>query len=459
MSGRTLRIASVMLIGMAWTGLVAASEPAESLRFDPTGFRHYDLADRDALEDIRDDTPDGLIPLVPAAMPGVTTRFLLPKKYPKDGIAQIVVESWPDDAISTATVMLRARGASIEASCPGATTRVVGEREEFGFRAALSLTHCAKDATTGLGRVLLTKLILGGDRVHSIEVAYHYPAFAPGSTPLLRSQMDEAIRLLATSKVCYGRGDGDCSIRARHLIEATPRQLTAEQSAEIARIETLGGLLYRHDQIAWHGTDALRDRGIDLAGLQAAGWVTRITAGEPDRLIYVGRQEGVAVGLVQVSYDGEPPSVTDLKHGPLTGDSMAAFKALDLTRNERMLSCSNTRNMVSFPDPAGQGWLVYWMSATDQPDMMLSGGHTRFLVSPDGSAILGRLAMTKSCLTMPLKGGPTGQDLASVSVTHLVTDLPTEVHVFNSLLHKVPILVFAPGGTWRATAGKLERIY
>ena len=69
-----------------------------------------------------------------------------------------------------------------------------------------------------------------------------------------------------------------------------------------------------------------------------------------------------------------------------------------------------------------------------------AGGHHRLLVSPDGRRVLSQFAFTKACLTMKPDIAE-DERLASVVVSHLVSDTPTEMHVFLSLLHRQPIYV------------------
>jgi hypothetical protein len=236
------------------------------------------------------------------------------------------------------------------------------------------------------------------------------------------------------------------------------RHLTDPERAAAAEVEKLGALLFHHDQLAWQATDAIRDRNFDVAALAPRGWLTDVRPGLPDRVIFVGERAGQKVAVAEVVFDGVPPSVADPGGAPLVGEQSAMFRALELAREQRALACTNARNSVVFPDPAGKGLLVYLMSATEEPQVMVSGGHVRFLIDAAATKIVERLDMTKSCLTMPI-AQTKGSSLAGGILTHFTTPLPTEVHVFNSLLHKVPIVVFAPNGTWRVAGGKLERIF
>jgi hypothetical protein len=436
---------------------------AEVQHYDiPRGYREFDLADpKTTLGKLLDSVPEGTKLVIPAQEEGIHHRLLLPRKAPGERIAQVLLETRPDDGVSTATTALKARLDRAFASCARASVSMVGDREENYYRAAIALTHCPHDANLGLGRVVLSKLLLGGERLHVVDVEFHYPPFEPGSSPLLKSQLDVGAEWLSTFKVCVDTRGKDCRLPAGRLVEAKPRPIAAEEQAAVARIEQLGALLFHHDRLAWNGTDEILERNINLGPAGAKGWLTEAQADGTNRLVFFGEEGEGGFGIMQVDFAGQKPiAVTDLQRERLEPPLSLAHRALKTVRTARAGACSEKINTALFKDPTADEWLVYWLSSSTDLNMIVHGGHTRFRVSGDGANVLDTLAFTKSCMFMPLnkeaKAAGTDQ---GVIVSQLTTTMPTEIHVFNSLVHGVPIIVLAPGGTWRVNAGKLERLY
>jgi hypothetical protein len=448
---------------LALTALASPLFAAEQQHYEvPRGYRDFDLADpKTTLGKMLESVPEGSQFLIPAPEEGIQRRLLLPRKAPGERFAQMLVESRPDDGVSTATAALKARLERAFGNCKGASVSVVAEREENYYRAAFALSHCPHDEQLQRGRVVVSKLLLGGERLHVADVEFHYPPFEVGKTPLLKSQLDASAEWLATFKVCADKRGKDCRLYAGRLVEAKPRPISAEEQSAVARIEQLGALLFHHDRLAWNGTDEILERNIDLGPAGARGWLTETRADGANRLVFFGEEGEAGFGIMQVDFaDQKPVAVTDLQRARLEPPLSLAHRALRTVRATRAGACSEKINTAVFKDPTADEWLVYWLSSSTDLHMIVHGGHTRFRVDGEGTKIIDSLAFTKTCMFMPYsKDSQAASAEHGAIVSQLTTPMPTEIHVFNSLVHGVPIIVLAPDGTWRVKAGKLERLY
>lgn len=59
---------------------------------------------------------------------------------------------------------------------------------------------------------------------------------------------------------------------------------------------------------------------------------------------------------------------------------------------------------------------------------------------------------TKTCLLVPSEGD------SIPFATHLISNVPTEFHVFLSLYHEEPIYVSTSIGLWSVEAGKVTQV-
>jgi len=224
---------------------------------------------------------------------------------------------------------------------------------------------------------------------------------------------------------------------------ATASSPSAQTSPEIHRIEALGRTIYVLDNAAARATDLAFAKGADLRASDMWGWLTD-TSG-PGVLVRFIRQKG---GRFEAAYDvtvdesGRAVSMTRPATPTLTPEQASQFAALQLV-SARALSplCPGPYAHVVFRDPASPGdWRVYLLAATTDPKVKVYAGHQRYIVSGDGSRILSSEQLSKSCLAPRLEVPP-GQIPQFFLMTELLSRTPTETHVFDSLLYRLPILV------------------
>jgi len=227
---------------------------------------------------------------------------------------------------------------------------------------------------------------------------------------------------------------------------------------DISMIEKLGRAIYHQDQEAWKATDMLRAKLSDaqLRSDKLHGW---IVDSFPDRdvvrFVHDGPNGPEAYYDVIFPKNGAAAELSPA-NGALTSDESAQYSARDLALKNSELNCSDTYNTVILKDPERDGWLVWVMAATKDPDLIIIGRHYRFTVSADGKTVRRKDALSASCLRFSRKAqsGSTG-----MLMNHVVSTTPVETHVFASLSYKMGLYVGTPDGrAWNVGEGRITPI-
>ena len=101
--------------------------------------------------------------------------------------------------------------------------------------------------------------------------------------------------------------------------------------------------------------------------------------------------------------------------------------------------CSERLNRVVFPTGKEDGGhYVYLLAPQPAIDQIPFGGHFRFEVV--NGEVVDHRRFTNSCLTMPTSQEGRGRP-AAMTVSHLLDDTPTEIHVFSMFAAQLPVYV------------------
>jgi hypothetical protein len=209
-----------------------------------------------------------------------------------------------------------------------------------------------------------------------------------------------------------------------------------------------GQLLYAYDQAAWHGTDDFRAK-FPSDVQRAGGWVVTGTVAETSlvffdrdparpKAIYRARLAGSRL----VSSDRAKPGEDSLGTEELAIIA-ARSRALETFQAAKVGLCSKAPANVAIlpPERTGGPHIVYLMTPRTEADKLPFGGHFSVEVFADGRTGPVR-KFTNTCLNLPTRPpGGDGSTPAGLFVTHLLDPTPTEIHVFNSLAMKLPVLV------------------
>lgn len=237
--------------------------------------------------------------------------------------------------------------------------------------------------------------------------------------------------------------------------------LLPQTSPEIQRIEALGRTIYVLDNAAARATDLLLAEGVNPQTDAIRGWVTD-TSG-PGVLVRFLRQRGdrfEAAYDVMVDENGRAVAVTRPRTPALTPDQSAQLAARQLVLSSFVPLCPPpyTYNTVVFRDPETRDWRVYLLAATTDPQVRMYGGHHRFLISSDGGRILSSDRLSNRCVSPRLEM-PAGYVPDAYITTEVLSQTPTEAHVFASLLYRLPIVVIPQDrGQWLVDQGRMWRV-
>lgn len=231
-----------------------------------------------------------------------------------------------------------------------------------------------------------------------------------------------------------------------------PLPIPGEMKPAIEQAARIGRMLFEYDRAAARASDAVlaHVNGNPPAGVQ--GWVT-VEDGDGHEVFWVGADGGDVLVhfVVRVAADDASPVVQEIVPARLAEPAVAAmFRARALASAEAAARfeaagvelCPAPYNTVVLPASVrGQdGILVYLLAATTEPDVHILAGHHRLHVSADGTQILDVEPMSKTCVMGRPEGGSDVRTMGAM-VTHPMTPVPLESHVFASLSHGLPIFV------------------
>jgi len=239
--------------------------------------------------------------------------------------------------------------------------------------------------------------------------------------------------------------------------EIQVQPIPATRSNAVQQASKIGELLFERDQLAARATDAVMAKTKGKPDARVTGWV--LSDASLPSVYFVGDDHGSLTAIYEVTFAASRPMVIALPKGtPLASDLSLQFAALLKAQAAKIGRCSETYNAVVLPGSVSgeTGWLVYLLAATDEPGVIVFGGHHKVHVSADAKSILSVTPFSKSCLNVGPPPTDHGKTVAGAAVTHLVSDIPAETHVFLSLLHRQPIYVGTSLGSWRVEGDEID---
>ncbi len=231
-----------------------------------------------------------------------------------------------------------------------------------------------------------------------------------------------------------------------------------EYAAEIAFAERVGRMIFEKDRAAWVATDVLLAATTEEEKRGIQGWVTVETESGWLVSFLAGSAEEPCSPFKVVIGDFEPMLLKLETCEALDERSAAMFRARQTAIANLGERCPTNYNTIVLPADVAdeEGWLVYLLSASSEPDKIVAGGHVRFLMSPDGGTVTKRTPLSNTCLTLERMG----EDVDPVAqvVTHVISDTPIETHVFLNLSEELALYVITDVGMWSVDDGKLRWI-
>ena len=233
---------------------------------------------------------------------------------------------------------------------------------------------------------------------------------------------------------------------AAGLIQPQPIPRDLVQAVESAR--RMGQLLYLYDNDTADASDAAQQFASGRRDPPVRGWLVDRDNGaatvtffaeqgdEPFPVYHVHLHGSTAAPVVEPAAPAELP----------TSEQRSMWRARKTALAAEVARCSRAYNTVVLRGDVLKlpGWLVYLIPATTEPGRILVGGYYRVHLSPRGDKVLGVTSFSKGCLAIPAQGTAAG-----AYFNHLLSDAPTETHVFLSRLHRKPMYVATPRGAWQ----------
>lgn len=267
----------------------------------------------------------------------------------------------------------------------------------------------------------------------------------------------KALRFLCIASALFYGACGSTPQETLRPANDPVNSASADIAEPLRRAELLGRAIYQKDILAARATDIVIEHGPPPGIARVGGWVTVPDSGKWVVYFFEKTRNPPAI-LQQVNFPDSSGAGGEIGEPGLRPDleSLAAdmFKARQRAVTAPYRACSRSYNSVVLPAAlAGEeGWYVYLLAATTEPDIAVLGGHVRVHVSADGSEILNVKEFSRSCLNVPISDHSVG-----LMVTHIVDKHPAETHVFMSLLYHMPLYVGIAPDTWIVEDGVVRR--
>lgn len=224
----------------------------------------------------------------------------------------------------------------------------------------------------------------------------------------------------------------------------------------VATLERLGQELFQKDALAAFSTDLLLEKHPEDANM-LAGWITQLGP-ESARVYFLKRTEAdIVLSYIAVFVKGKEPVLEQHMDKPVPEPVKLRVLARATALAVAPQFPDRPYNFEVLDDPDGEGFLVYALAATKDPNEVVAGGHSRITVSKDGTKVESVDRLSKSLLVLP-KSGPGGTKPSALTMTHVVSPTPVETHVFLSLQHGIPFYV-ATGekAVWEVGKGTIKK--
>lgn len=242
----------------------------------------------------------------------------------------------------------------------------------------------------------------------------------------------------------------------------------ASEDAPAAQVEAwpllqtgaMGSAIFLQDRAAARATDALLARfgGKPPEGL--IGWIAvQEDEGHLVRFL-VGELDKPRPGYdVLVDKTGRASAVIETVGADLSEAHATLFRARNTAASGvGALRCAARYNSVVLDDPDSDGWLVWLLASTTDANKVPMGGHYRFHVSADGRTVEKREQLSNSCLDLDRRQAQQGGQTVGLMTNVIVAPQPLEIHVFLSLLNRLPIYVMAGDKLWAVQGAMIREV-
>ncbi len=244
---------------------------------------------------------------------------------------------------------------------------------------------------------------------------------------------------------------------ASAVAQERPAQVQAFSISETGR---LGTAIWRQDVAAARATDALLAASGGQPPQGLIGWIV-IPEGDGQRVRFLSGEISAPQAFKDVVIDSQlkAGAVIDVAEPALSADEIAQFAARNTAAQAiGPLRCAARYNAVMLKDPEGSGWLVWLLASTTQANVVPMGGHYRFHISADGQTVEKREQLSGGCLDMDRSQAQRGGQTVGLVTNIVVAPQPLEVHVYLSLLNRLPIYAMAGDKIWEVQGARIREV-
>lgn len=242
---------------------------------------------------------------------------------------------------------------------------------------------------------------------------------------------------------------------------AQAQDLDAATSAKLESAIRIGKEIQAQDLSAWHVTDALMAVRLDATGKQILYVTERLDATHLETTFVQIEGEKIFKFFSGVTVGADVVSTQDFTRDqspPLATDAQVARADALLTAREMFQQglCGERPNYVVLPSEVAGALDVYGLAPETETDVIQIGGHVRITIDANGLVIPSATkAYSKSCLSVEQTGKT---EAIFVTLPASIGDTPTEMHVFKSISHNIPIYVGTSTGTWEVSGARIRLV-
>ncbi len=226
-----------------------------------------------------------------------------------------------------------------------------------------------------------------------------------------------------------------------------PEPLTRAQLGALQAAATRGRLLGAIERSGRFATQDMLAHISDPDGAGISGWIAEAEGNGVAVTFYADTDTG-PVSVYRVTINGGRVVDRDIHLAgtrPPLNPLQARMAAARATtgRLENRPCAGDIFNVFVVPPLTPDGVIdVYQISPQTQRGVYPLGGHFRTSIAPDGSVAATR-SYTHACVDATVTDPAAGARPAPITVTHLLDDLPQDIHVFLSAWTGHPLLVVA----------------
>jgi len=236
--------------------------------------------------------------------------------------------------------------------------------------------------------------------------------------------------------------------------------LSVVERAAIVNVQSIGRVIYDKDVRAAQATDLLLSKIDPRDHPNFVGWVTYRNDSDYTVSFYEQLAPSQFTIIADVIYQSfnETPKLVIAPNRKVGATEVSMIKARISALESSVNRCSERFNTVVLQGQEADTWQVYVLAANTNPTLVQIGGHTRVVVSKASGEIENSQRLSKSCLVLSLTPDdmPPGATLSMLTMSHIISDTPVEIHPYLNLLHDIGLAVMTQRGVWIIEDGNIS---